>query len=159
MNTEPTTRPDRGLFATGRIVTWCLILVLAGAAVPLLRTGPGAVLWEKAAGAVHAVRTGESLPSVSDTTKTVTTRARMRGIVAELSLWTGKYGMPSGDELIEVVGPSNATDAWGRGIVFMPPTPRSSGWLRSNGPDGKQNEDDIYLPITYEQLTGKGGTR
>lgn len=159
MNSEPTTRPDRGLFATGRITTWCVLLILAGSALPLLRTGPGAEVKDRVIDAVTAVREGRSLSSVSDTTKTVTTRARMRGIVAELTLWTSKFGLPRGDQLTEVVGKSTATDAWGRPILFSAPTSDVSGWLRSNGPDGKQSEDDIYHPISRQQLTSKGIAR
>lgn len=147
-----TTSADRGIFSTGRIVTWCVLLILAGAVVPALRTGPGAEVGARVTGAAEAVRRGESLTSVRDTAKTVSTRSRLRGIVAELTLWTAKHGVPRSEQLTEVVGKATATDAWGNRIQYVAPTASAAGWLRSYGPDGRPSDDDIYLPVTRKQL-------
>jgi len=153
MNRYPTSASDRGFFSTGRVITWCVLLIIAGAAFPQLKSGPASKLANRLTGAVSAARRGDSMQSVRNTGRVVTTRTRMRGIVPELTYWTSKYGVPESRQLSDVVGRSTATDAWGRPIKYQPPTKTVPGWLHSSGPDARDIRDDIYVPVTWETLT------
>lgn len=147
-----TGRNSGGFFNTGRLITWGAILVLAGAAVPSMKDGT-LNRWTRGASGV-ATSAGKNRPvvAVRNATRVVSTRTRMLGIIAELKLWTAKYGVPRSDQLTDVIGRDTATDAWGRRIRYEPPTPTSEGWLRSRGPDSHNPDDDIYVPVSWEDI-------
>jgi len=76
----------------------------------------------------------------------------MRGIRAELKMWTERHGTAPNGALADLVGTRTSTDAWGRRITYLAPTATSRGWLRSKGPDPNTRKDDVWLPLALSDL-------
>lgn len=142
--------------STGRLVTWGALLVVAGIAAPVLRTGQATSSISRAARAegARAEKTplGAGVAGVENRVKTFTTESRMRGIRAELKMWVQRNGTTPTGPLPRLVGERTAQDAWGRNIQYLAPTASSRGWLRSKGPDPKTDKDDIWLPLALNDL-------
>jgi hypothetical protein len=138
------------------MVGWGIFLILAGIAAPVLRSG-SASMWmtrEVRAADAEAVKTpiASVIGSMEDRAKVFTTRSRMRGIRAELKLWTGRHGTTPSGPLTDIVGKRTATDAWDRTVQYLAPTDTSKGWLRSKGPNVKSDKDDVWLPLALTDL-------
>lgn len=143
-------------FNAGRLFTWGAALVIAGMALPSLRSGSALRLVSRERHSVDA--RARSLPlaagvgSVEDRFKTFTTQSRMRAMRAELKMWTQRHGVTPTGALPDIVGANTATDAWGRTVQYLAPTGSSRGWLRSKGANPKTDKDDIWLPLALSDL-------
>lgn len=140
----------------GRLVTWGVVLVVAGIAAPALRSG------KMTKGVSHAVHSADTeaqktpmaagLASVETRIKVFTTRSRMRAMRAELKLWTQRHGTPPTGSLSDLVGKNTAKDAWGHTVQYLAPTDSARGWLRSSGPNPNTDKDDVWLPLALSDL-------
>nr|AIA15266.1 Unknown Function [uncultured bacterium] len=156
MSHTRTNAHKEGFFSTGRMFGWGIFLVFAGMAAPVMRSGTASAWMTDTfrsadARAVHTPAASVII-GVENRAKAFTTRSRMRGVRAELKLWTGRHGAPPTGSLTDVVGKRTATDAWGRRVQYLAPTDSSKGWLRSLGADAKSDKDDIWLPLALSDL-------
>jgi hypothetical protein len=150
------TSANSGPFTAGRIISWGVFLVLAGIAVPTLRSGAAGAWMEHAFRSADSraghTAVGSDVSSLEDRVRAFTVQSRMRGIRAELKLWAQRHGTTPTGSLKDLVGKRSATDPWGRTILYLPPTSAGQGWLLSRGPNPKSDRDDIKMPLALNEL-------
>jgi hypothetical protein len=137
-------------------MSWGVFLVLAGIAMPALRSGTAgawmAHTFRSADSRAEHTTVGSDVTSLEDRVKAFTVQSRMRGIRAELKLWVQRHGTTPTGSLRELVGKRSATDPWGRTILYLAPSSAGGGWLLSRGPNPKSDKDDIKLPLALKEL-------